>query len=283
MESEGLTASTRARLAARLTIMKSFALSCLLLSTLLASGTRAQTTPMDAPLEEQKIITIACQLDKAPTLEDEPLLNPKEPEAIAKSTFHYNLWLPAGYLESPDKRWPCLFILSPSGKANMGNMAGYLKAHNFIVIMLVESKNGWWGPIIGDFLASHDDAVKRLRIREGFKFATGQSGGARASTVLVQSRPGFAGVILQSAGAAYYGADNAYWLPKLKTDRGLYVVMLMGKRDKNLPEVEQMRAEIPADRFHDIEFDGGHVWAPAPVFAQGMDWLGAKLAASAGQ
>ena len=89
-----------------------------------------------------------------------------------------------------------MFIASPSGNASMGAMAERLKSGGYVVVMLVESKNGPWGPIVGNFLAAHDDVVQRVRIQEGLKFATGMSGGARASSVFVQARPGFAGLIL---------------------------------------------------------------------------------------
>lgn len=264
--------------------MKKTALICaLLFSAFVAvSGARAddlsrQPTPLDQPLAEEKIITIACELPRAPTLDEEPLFaSSEEAQSTAHHVYHYRLWLPHGYLENPDKRWPCMFILSPMGNATMGHMAAYLKANGFVVVMLVESKNGQWGPIIGNALAAHDDVIKRVRIQEGMKFATGSSGGARASSVLVQSRPGFCGLILQSAGAGF-DKNGRYWIERLREDQGVYVVMLMGTHDFNRSEVKRMRAEIPAWRFHAIEFDGGHGWSPASVFEQGMNWLATKV------
>jgi hypothetical protein len=118
--------------------------------------------------------------------------------------------------------------------------------------------------------------IKRVRIKEGQKFATGQSGGARASSVFVQSRPGFCGLILQSAGAAYDGQGN-YSVTKLNQNAKLYIVMLMGKSDKNNNEIGKMKAVIPPARFQSIEFAGGHVWAPSDTFEQGMSWLGERI------
>ncbi len=42
-----------------------------------------------------------------------------------------------------------------------------------------------------------------------------------------------------------------------------------------------MKSALGSARFEIIEFDGGHVWAPAPVFAQAMDWIKSKSGGSA--
>jgi hypothetical protein len=34
-----------------------------------------------------------------------------------------------------------------------------------------------------------------------------------------------------------------------------------------------MRKVVPSNRFHVLEFDGGHVWAPADVFEQAIAWV----------
>ena len=100
----------------------------------------------------------------------------------------------------------------------MGTMQGYLKANGFVVVMLLDAKNGPWEPIVGNFLAAHDDVVKRVRIEEGKKYATGMSGGGRASSVFVQIRPGFCGLVTQGAGASFDG-KNDYQIAGIKKAR----------------------------------------------------------------
>ena len=256
--------------------MKSvFATATFFIAGLLSTG-RSELTPASQPIIEEQEILIACECVKAPSRTDIPILSSTKDAESAKGDYHYKLWLPKGYLADTSKQWPCMFIMSPGGKATMGKMADYLKSKGFVVVMLVEARNGPWGPIVGNFMAAHDDVIKRVRIKEGLKFATGQSGGARASSVFVQSRPGFCGLILQSAGAAYDDKNN-YWVSKLKQNTGLYVVMLMGNTDQNKNEVGKMKMVIPSSRFHDIEFTGGHTWAPSDIFEQGMGWLKSQM------
>lgn len=195
--------------------------------------------------------------------------------------YHYRLWLPAGYLKDTSRRWPCLFVASAGGNARLGKMEEWVRRRGFVAVMLVESKNGPWGPIVGNFLAGHDDAVQRVRIQEGLKFATGMSGGARASSVFVQSRPGFAGLILQGAGAAQ-ADDGSYLVDELKAGPGLPVAMTMGRNDRNRSEAEALKALLGSRRFRVFEFDGGHTWAPAEVFEQAAEWVWQQAVESAG-
>ena len=245
-----------------------------------ATAGNAETTPLSDPLVEQKETLITCELKQAPKLSDTPVFDSAKEAADAKGVYHYKLWIPEGYNADSKKAWPCMFIASPSGKAGMGNMAAWLKASGYVVVMLVESKNGPYAPTIGNFLAAHDDVVKRVRIQDGLKFATGQSGGARASATFVQMRPGFAGVILQAAGASQNdkGVNRGmYYVAKLKGSHPIFVAMIMGDKDSNKSEVERMKALISSPYFMVFPFDGGHAWAPADVFEKAMGWMEQQL------
>ncbi len=236
-----------------------------------ALGAHAVTTPLITPLEEQKEILITCELTQAPKRAEVPVLSAKDCDAV-KGTYHYKLWLPAGYLADKQKAWPCLFIASPGGKAGMGQMATWLKASGYVAIMLVESKNGPWAPIAGNFLAAHDDVVKRVRIQEGLKLATGMSGGARAASLFVQMRPGFSGLVLQAAGGAF-DDKGQYHVSKLKGSPGVCVAMTMGDKDSNKGEVARMKAAVGASRFNAFPFEGAHGWAPQETFENAINWV----------
>ncbi len=223
------------------------------------------------PLAEETEISITCQLMQAPSIGQVPVFAMTKECEECKGTYHYKLWLPKGYNAAPQRRWPCMFMASAGGNAKMGQMAGWLKANRYIVVMLVESKNGPWAPIIGNFLAAHDDVVNRVRIQEGLKFATGMSGGARASSMFVQLRAGFCGLILQGAGAAY-DPQNRYAATGLRQNAALYIAMTVGRKDNNFGEANRMKNLIPSNRFFAVEFDGGHVWAPADVFGKAITW-----------
>jgi predicted peptidase len=231
----------------------------------------ALTTPLTEPLAEEKEITITCELTEAPKRNEVVVFDSAKQCEAAKGVYHYKLWLPQGYLAEPQKRWPCMFIMSPGGNAAMGKMAGYFKTNRFVVVMLVEAKNGPWEPIVGNFIAAHDDVIKRVRVDQDRRFATGMSGGARGCSVFVQTRPGFAGLILQGAGLAF-GERGAYFSSKLKRDAKLRVAMTMGITDSNKNEMEKTAAELNRSRYRVFEFNGGHVWTPPEVFGEAMAW-----------
>jgi hypothetical protein len=167
--------------------------------------------------------------------------------------------------------------MSPGGSAGFATMKERLK-NGYIVVFLVEAKNGDWPPIVGNFLAAHDDVVQRLRVQEGMKFATGQSGGARASSVFAQIRPGFSGLILQSAGASYHGKGTGqYNVAGLKRNQELWVAMTMGNSDSNRTEIDAFSRQFGTAHFKAFPFDGGHAWAPPATFAEAMDWIEHKI------
>lgn len=260
--------------------MKHLSSACFTAALFLASFApmRAETSPPgELPPEEHETV-ITCELMQAPRLSDLPVLKSQKEADNTKGTYHYKLWLPKGYNADAQKRWPSLFIMSPGGDASLGNMAGYLATRGFVGILLVEARNGPWEPIVGNFLAAHDDAVKRVRLDEGRKYATGLSGGARASSLFVQSRPGFSGLLLQGAGASFDSASNNYHVAGIKRNPGLFVAMTMGDSDSNKGEAERMKALIPAQHFAVFPFQGGHDWAPPEVFEKAMDWLASKTA-----
>lgn len=238
----------------------------------IAGGT---TTPLNAPLPEGAETPITCELTKAPTVAETRIFgSPKEADT-AKGVWHYKLWIPNGYAAAPLKKWPAMFIMSPGGNAGMGAMADHLKAKGFVVVLLVDSKNGPWGPVVGNFLAAHDDVIKRVRIDETKKFATGHSGGARGSSLFVQARPGFVGLIMQSAGPA--SVHDAYDVMGIRGNAKLYVAMTMGDSDQNKSEVERTKAalSVPA-RFQAFPFAGGHQWAPRETIEQALTWVESK-------
>ena len=132
--------------------------------------------------------------------------------------------------------------------------------------MLVESKNGPAMPSLSNFVSAHDDAVKRLRIQNGFKFGTGYSGGARISSNFAKLREGFAGIILQAAG---FGGE----FDSGPTNKNLTVYGIIGKKDPNFPELEMMEKGLPATTKRKmIAPDTGHQWASDEEMVKGLEW-----------
>jgi len=243
----------------------------LIFAGLLATSAFAEITPLDTSLPDDKETTITCELTVAPKVGDVPVLDTAKQCEATKGTYHYKLYIPADYSRDPQRRYPCLFIMSASGNAGMWELAPWLKAHRYVVVSLVEAQNGPWAPIVGNFLAAHDDVVKRVRIQEGLKVATGVSGGARASSVFVQSRPGFGGLVMQAAGASYN--NTSYNVAGIKRNPALSCVITMGNQDSNKGEVARMKTALSGQKLLCLSFEGGHTAAPVSLFEQAMQWI----------
>ena len=218
----------------------------------------SRTTPPETPIKEGIETRIACDHNGG--------------FSKYADVYHYKVWLPKGYNAEPKKTWPVLFIASPGGNANMGNMADWIKRHGYIAIMLEESKNGPWDPSVGNFLAAHQDAAKRFRIADGKKVCTGFSGGARASSIFVSIGDNLGGVILQGAGVGTL--DNG--LRGLNGIRIPAVALTIGKKDPNRGEIAGLR-ESQGERLQVFEFEGGHQWAPKDVIEKALDYVDGHL------
>ena len=251
-------------------MVKFAAAICLVLAGSIAARAEG-VTPLGAGLREEANLWVTCALREAPRPGEIPVLPWKKDCEDATGIYHYKLWLPHGYLAQPHRHWPCVFIASPFGNARMGNMAESLK-RTHVVVMLVESRNGPWPATIGNFLAAHDDVVKRIRIQEGAKIATGLSGGARASSVFVQLRPGFSGAILQGAGVPIDETGRFYFYDLLR-NQSIFIAMVIGRNDPRRSEIPEMERQLGSKRFGVLVFPGGHQWAPADSFAKALNWI----------
>ncbi|MBU4459290.1 MAG: hypothetical protein KJ579_01880, partial [Verrucomicrobia bacterium] len=128
-----------------------------ILAGLLAAGAgvatgMAGTTPMDEKVPDQTPTLIECEVTASTPMKDVRVIKSAKDRKAMVGTYHYNVYLPAGYETDTSKQWPSIFIASPGGNASMGPMSEWLVANGYIAIMLVESKNGPWLPIAGNFL-----------------------------------------------------------------------------------------------------------------------------------
>jgi len=249
-----------------------------------AGGGTASTATTGAKVAPGKADPAAKAADETATPLTEPLKDGTESRitcvykgtgklAAMSGTYHYKLWVPEGYSADPKKTWKTIFIADPSGKAKLGAMGDWIKAHGYIAVMLEESKNGPWEPNIGNFLSAHEDVVKRMRVAEGKKVATGFSGGARASSLFVTLVPGFGGLIFQGAGCIDVNPDGSYVVKdiKVKAAAGTF-----GKKDMNYKEAARLKKSF-GSRIEIFEFDGGHQWAPKEIVEQALNEVDGKL------
>ena len=190
----------------------------------------------------------------------------------AKGEYHYDAYLPMTYEGRSQDLFPVLFVMMPGGNARLDKYISMLEKTECIGIALKEAKNGDYGPIMGNFLAAHDEAMTRFRIDPERKFATGFSGGARGSSLFTQMREGFAGLILQ--GAAYWFDDKTNLYSYEKSPKGIRVYLLVGKEDKNNTEIERMKKEMPKRVKYKIELiEGGHKPSPEEKVMEALEWV----------
>ncbi len=230
--------------------------------SLRAEGTAA-LTPLDALPAPGTEMTIVCAYEGRESFAAAGMRSKP-----AQGLFHYQLYLPAGY--DPAAAHPVIFFMSPGGNARPGALKEFADAHGWLVVGLTEAKNGPWEPIMGNFLAAHDDLVQRCKIAEGRKYATGFSGGARGSSLFVQLRPGFGGVLLQGAG--FWFDERKYGLKKLPP--GCRVAMIMGTEDNNHKEATDLQKALPKSQpFRLWEWPGGHRTPPEDLRNEALLWM----------
>ncbi len=231
----------------------------------------AEVTPISEKIPEAKSTLVKCKLDGK---NKKPPRYGKFSFEIRDGEYSYNLWVPTGYESESGRRWPCVFIASPQGNADMAGMAEHLKAAGYVVVMLCESKNGDDWVSNSNFLAAHDDVVARLRIAEGLKFATGFSGGSRASSFFVQMRPGFAGLFQQGAG--FNGFFDG--IPK----RNFCIATSIGSNDGICcVEWPTLVASLPRNPWMPIISGQGHEWSSKEVANKAFLFMEATTLADA--
>ena len=243
-------------------------LNAILLGGLLsAQAALAENTPLNTPIPDNGILAVECEYSLT-----EPAAAKLIGDAPAKGAYHYRAFVPDGYSGAADKKYPCLFIFSPTGNAPMDNVKGFASEKQWIVIMLDESKNGPVQPSYGNFLAAHDDVTNRFRIAENRKMATGFSGGARVASRAIALRPGFMGVVLQGAGFSQH-KNAAYAIEGMDKNRGMAVYGLFGKDDENRREAEKLERQLKGHKCAFEQFPGGHEWAPAEYMRRAIEWV----------
>ncbi|MDZ4199148.1 MAG: hypothetical protein U1E27_07680 [Kiritimatiellia bacterium] len=196
------------------------------------------------------------------------------PEIVVpgKVPWSYHVYLPKEY--SPDRKWPVLFILSPTG-GNDQTLARYLdgaEMNNWILAVSVQSKNNF--PQSQDAVrAMVGDVFRTLPVDPKRMYASGFSGGARMAFWLAEELKsrGFAGVLACGAGGT-----------PAKMSAQTVVFGLCGSNCFNRWEMASTFKDLKNADSRLRFFPGNHDWALAPLLAYGMSWLnGCYLKSSA--
>ncbi|MEW6758942.1 MAG: alpha/beta hydrolase-fold protein [Acidobacteriota bacterium] len=192
-------------------------------------------------------------------------------------THSYALYLPKSY--TPDRPWPVLFCLSPSGQGEVPVRLAVeaAEAGGYIIAASNDSRNGPWQPILNAQQALWKDVCARFPVAPSGNLAMGFSGGSRAALHLaLVHRDRFRGVI--SCGAFYAEQKD---IPKRS---GLSFYLLVGDRDFNRFEMSHaLDSETKrGNRVWLQTFKGTHRWPDAAHFKRALAFFAAEQDPSLG-
>ena len=226
--------------------------SCLIHAVVL----RAVQTPLTAslPEDEETLVSVVLQEKHRKYQAPERGLQP-----LKGGEYNYKVWIPKGYNAQKTRNWPCIFIINPKGNAGMGPMSAYLRAGDYIVVMLQEASAA--GLHRENFLTAHDDVVQRLRIASRLKFATGFAGGARIASLVVQYRPGFAGLFQQGAGFAFNKNSGQYLIANLPRNNFSIATSIGNSDSTSFEEWMKLFGDMPPIPWLPIFTTEGHNWS----------------------
>ena len=116
---------------------------------------------------------------------------------IAESDTTWDCYVPTGYLEATDSRFPVLYTSSPGGNPSAFGLEAWADRRGVLVVAINDSKNGPWEPILHAQDLVWTAAERELRLHPCLRYATGMSGGGAASVALIKKHPDqFAGVLV---------------------------------------------------------------------------------------
>ncbi|MCJ8330758.1 MAG: hypothetical protein HRT89_25170 [Lentisphaeria bacterium] len=229
----------------------------------------AKPTPLSLKLKGDATTLIECNLAKP--IEKSPF---KKALTAPLKGYHYNLYIPANYTKYKTLKFPVMFISSPTGKAGMTTLKQRLIDDHWIVVMLIESKEGdenW----LNNFLAAHDDVMKRCRIAKNGKFAAGLGEGARYVSSYPLFRKGFQGIFCHGAGF-YKGFSKKNYYKWFKD--GIKVAMSFDDTNANAYEAHKLRRDLNKEcKYRLFFYKGENSWAPTDIVNDMMNWMNNQI------
>jgi len=222
----------------------------IVLPSLLIAGSCALALAQEAGLPPGQVIEkVTCYVDPAES---------------------YALYLPSNY--TPAKKWPIVYTFDPmaQGTVPAEKYKDLAERYGYILVASNNSRNGSWYDSIRAALAIWQDTHVRFSLAPRRAYATGFSGGARVACALGRMARGeVAGVIGMGAGFPLGAGQGP------SVDLPFIFYGTVGIRDFNYPEMMQLhRTLTDLNIVHRVEvFDGGHDWAPLPVFVEAIEWM----------
>ena len=183
-------------------------------------------------------------------------------------SYTYSVILPSTYEKYPNKKFPTLFISSPSGKPTPMGLTNWAERHQVIVILNATTKNGKENDYTHALKVLMDTVEAKYRIHPFLRFSTGCSGGGEISAYLAVEFPKkWSGVVMQAH------SGNGRYPPK-----HCAVAFLSGDADKVHP-IEAVRSAYEmlkrqGNPVHITAYKGkGHGVAPVEDVERELTWM----------
>lgn len=197
-----------------------------------------------------------------------------EPE-IAEAP-EYILYIPSGIY--PDRKYPLVIALSPAADAQsmIELWIGISERHKWIIFASKEFKNGVdMGPLFERLMATAGALSTKFPIDPYKVIAAGVSGGGMGAHALAFLYPKPVRAVIVNTGII-----NDYFIEKKDIyPRAKLVVFLASPADFRYEDMKKNRKFLENLKWKVkwLEFEGGHVAAPASVYKQAADWLNNEL------
>jgi dienelactone hydrolase len=207
-----------------------------------------EATPADAVPRGEIVPRVACAADPA---------------------FTYALYLPSAY--APDRRWPLLFLYDPRRRGAVAAERFRDAAERWGWILVSSNDTASDDPTARNdaaVLAMWSDVPKRLSVDPRRVYASGFSGGARLAALFAQRTPGAIAGVIACGGGFADSSPPAKGMP-------FAFFGTVGNLDFNYGEMRRLdRTLAKLNAVHRLAvFEGRHSWCPAPVCAEGIEWL----------
>jgi poly(3-hydroxybutyrate) depolymerase len=179
----------------------------------------------------------------------------------------YALYVPSGYTDQ--KKWPVIFCFDAGARGLMPveRLRDAAEKYGYIVAGSLNSRNGPWSANAAAANAMVKDVTAHFAVDGQRIYTAGMSGGARVATSIAMSGL-VKGVIACGAGFP----QQASGLPKQVS---FVFFGIAGTEDFNYPELRRLDGELEEKKVPHriVAFEGGHVWAPAAVLTEAVEWL----------
>lgn len=182
---------------------------------------------------------------------------------LTEASQSYALYVPSTY--KSDREWPLLLCFDPRARGAEAAERFVAAAEDFgwIVAASNNSRNGPWEVSNQALLAMGKDLLDRFAIDKKRLYTAGMSGGARVAMQVALSGGAVSGVIAASAG-----------FPDSQPRKNLAfpVFASAGTEDFNWLEMKQLERGLKSPHRLRV-FPGGHVWLPASLAREGIEFL----------